>query len=205
MKARDVDHFLPDLISSIEEILQGDFALLRSIAAGQKDLLTLGRAILKEIRKVPATGSEAAQRGHALEEGSSRSIAQGQEEVWGGSEQLPNSTRGAVEAEAEAGPVPEDDVHGALGDGEETGGERKTGKDKDRRNRHDDDEEYAPSSPEVNLICQKLDQGIELFFYCSLHPRNAVGDITVRIKGKHPTTTIMSLMSVPPNASIAPR
>ena len=202
MKARDVDHFLPELISSIEEILQGDFALLRSIAAGQKELLTLGRAILKEIRKVPATTSEATQRGHTVEEGSSRSIAE-EQEAWGGSKQLPNSVRGAVAAEA--GPVPGDDVHEAQGEGEMTSGERKTEKDKDRKNRRDDDEEYVPSSPEVILICQKLVQGTHTFVYCSLHPRNTVGDITVLLKAKDPTMTITSLMPVPPNGSIAQR
>ena len=38
-----------------------------------------------------------------------------------------------------------------LADGEHTGDDHKKGKNKHRRRDHDDDEDYVPSSTEVNL------------------------------------------------------
>nr|VWO96597.1 Transcription factor Cmr1 [Ganoderma boninense] len=64
VRARDVDLYLPEVISNIEDILERDGVRLQSIADSQENLIVIGKEILHEMRKFSS-------HGHHVPEGSS--------------------------------------------------------------------------------------------------------------------------------------
>lgn len=131
--------------------MQGDFALLRSIAAGQKELLSLGRAILAELRKVPGMTSDGPQRDNTLQGVLGSEVVEDEERVAGALHDQGYSVHDRSAGSAEPGSIPLVHADRGLADGEHTGGDHKKGKDKHCRHDQHDDADYVPSSTEVNV------------------------------------------------------
>ena len=173
---------MPDLINSVEEILQGDFALLRSIAAGQKELLSLGRTILAELRKAPAIASDGTQRHNTLQGVSGGEVAGDVQKAGGPTHEEEYSVREWGVASAEAGDIPLVHADRGMDEEEHSGGDHKKGKDQRQRHDEDDDGDYVPSSSEVILLIYLHEMSTNTRIYGSNLPGRAIGDIRIAAK-----------------------
>ena len=161
--------------------MQGDFALLRSIAAGQKELLSLSRTILAELRKAPAMASDGTQRHVTLQGVSSGEVA-GDVQQAGGATHEEGYSVCEWGVGAAAGDIPLVNADRGMAEEEHSGGDHKKGKDPRQRHDEDDDGDYVPSSPEVILVICLHEMSTDMRIYGSNLPGRAIGDIRIAAK-----------------------